>query len=166
MDNKAKNVLKELQQTLRKADELINLLLEENLTPETKDELTKIKSSSEESIMVTVADYLIKLGIPAHIKGYQYLKTAIIMVDEDDTALNIGITKAVYPAVAKRHGTTPSRVERAIRHAIEVGCDRGDPQEYKRLFGYSNPANCEKATNSYFIAGIVEDMRLRRLTQK
>jgi two-component system response regulator (stage 0 sporulation protein A) len=101
-----------------------------------------------------------KIGVPAHIKGYQYLRTAIIMTIEDAELIN-AVTKVLYPTVAKKYQTTSSRVERAIRHAIEVAWDRGDLDTLNAYFGYTIQNDRGKPTNSEFIAMIADNLRLR-----
>ena len=103
--------------------------------------------------------YIQQLGVPAHIKGYQYIRDAIMMVIEDMDAIN-SITKFLYPTVAKHYNTTSSRVERAIRHAIEVAWDRGNPEILNELFGYTILSSKGKPTNSEFIAMIADKIRL------
>ncbi len=100
-----------------------------------------------------------QIGVPAHIKGYQYLRTAIIMTINDNDVIN-SVTKVLYPTVAKRYSTTSSRVERAIRHAIEVAWDRGDVDVLNSYFGYTIQTNRGKPTNSEFIAMIADNLRL------
>ena len=98
--------------------------------------------------------------VPAHIKGYQYLREAIIIAVNDMDVIN-AITKVLYPQVAKTFGTTPSRVERAIRHAIEVAWDRGDLDTLQRFFGYTVSNTKGKPTNSEFIALIADKLQLQ-----
>ena len=105
-----------------------------------------------------------EIGVPAHIKGYQYLREAILIAVEDMDVIN-AVTKALYPAVAKRFGTTPSRVERAIRHAIEVAWDRGDLEVLQKYFGYTVSNTKGKPTNSEFIAMIADRLVLNRESQ-
>lgn len=100
-----------------------------------------------------------QIGVPAHIKGYQYLRTAIIMTINDNDIIN-SVTKILYPSVAKRYQTTSSRVERAIRHAIEVAWDRGDVDTLNSYFGYTIQTSRGKPTNSEFIAMIADNLRL------
>lgn len=100
-----------------------------------------------------------EIGVPAHIKGYQYLRDAIIMSVGDMDMLN-SITKILYPTIAKKHQTTPSRVERAIRHAIEVAWSRGKMDTIEELFGYTVSGGKGKPTNSEFIALIADRIRL------
>lgn len=106
-----------------------------------------------------VTDMIHEIGIPAHIKGYHYLRDAIIMAVEDMDVLN-AITKVLYPTVAKMHQTTSSRVERAIRHAIEVAWSRGKLDTLDDLFGYTVSNGKGKPTNSEFIALIADTIRL------
>lgn len=106
-----------------------------------------------------VTDMIHEIGIPAHIKGYHYLRDAIMMAVEDMDVLN-AITKVLYPTVAKKHQTTASRVERAIRHAIEVAWSRGKLDTLDELFGYTVSNGKGKPTNSEFIALIADTIRL------
>ena len=101
-----------------------------------------------------------QIGIPAHIKGYQYLRSAILMTIEDNEIIN-SVTKILYPSVAKKYATTTSRVERAIRHVIEVAWDRGDIDTLNSYFGYTIQNNRGKPTNSEFIAMIADNLRLK-----
>ena len=101
-----------------------------------------------------------QIGVPAHIKGYQYLRTAILMTIEDNDMIN-SVTKVLYPSVAKKYSTTTSRVERAIRHAIEVAWDRGDLDTLNSFFGYTVQNSRGKPTNSEFIAMIADNLRLK-----
>lgn len=107
-----------------------------------------------------VTDMIHEIGVPAHIKGYQYLREAIIMSVED-TSMISSITKILYPTIAKRFQTTPSRVERAIRHAIEVAWSRGRMETLDALFGYTINTGKGKPTNSEFIALISDKIRLK-----
>ena len=101
-----------------------------------------------------------QIGVPAHIKGYQYLRCAILMTIDDGDIIN-SVTKVLYPAVAKKYQTTTSRVERAIRHAIEVAWDRGDVDTLNSYFGYTIQNSRGKPTNSEFIAMIADNLRLK-----
>lgn len=107
-----------------------------------------------------VTEIIHRVGIPAHIKGYQYLRTAIILCVKDDEMIN-SITKQLYPTVAKLYQTTSSRVERAIRHAIEIAWDRGDIDVLTKLFSYTVHTSRGKPTNSEFIALIADHLRLK-----
>ena len=108
-----------------------------------------------------VTSVIHEIGVPAHIKGYQYLREAIIIAVNDMEVIN-AVTKVLYPAVAKRFGTTPSRVERAIRHAIEVAWDRGDLETLQKYFGYTVSNVKGKPTNSEFIAMIADRLQLQQ----
>ena len=112
------------------------------------------------NLEMQVTEIIHQIGVPAHIKGYQYLRDAILMAIEDDSIIS-AITKRLYPAVAKKHGTTSSRVERAIRHAIEVAWDRGDVDTLTAYFGYTIHNERGKPTNSEFIAMISDKFRLQ-----
>ena len=119
-----------------------------------------IRSGSPD-LEATVTEVIHEIGVPAHIKGYQYLREAIIITINDMEVIN-AVTKVLYPAVAKKFGTTPSRVERAIRHAIEVAWDRGDLETLQKFFGYTVSCIKGKPTNSEFIAMIADCLSLRR----
>ena len=111
-----------------------------------------------------VTNLLHEIGIPAHIKGYHYLRDSIIMAVQDMDVLN-AITKVLYPTVAKRYQTTSSRVERAIRHAIEVAWNRGKLDTLDELFGYTVSTGKGKPTNSEFVALIADTIQLEIQTQ-
>ncbi len=117
-------------------------------------------SGGKTSIETMVTNIIHEIGVPAHIKGYQYLREAIIIAVEDMDVIN-AITKVLYPQVAKTFQTTPSRVERAIRHAIEVAWDRGDLDTLQRFFGYTVSNTKGKPTNSEFIALIADKLQLQ-----
>ena len=112
------------------------------------------------NIETMVTSIIHEIGVPAHIKGYQYLREAIIIAVNDMDVIN-AITKVLYPQVAKTFQTTPSRVERAIRHAIEVAWDRGDLDTLQRFFGYTVSNTKGKPTNSEFIALIADKLQLQ-----
>ena len=113
----------------------------------------------ERNLESTVTAIIHEIGVPAHIKGYQYLREAIMMSVVDIEMLN-SITKILYPSIAKKYQTTPSRVERAIRHAIEVAWSRGKMETLDSLFGYTINLGKGKPTNSEFIALIADKIRL------
>ena len=119
-----------------------------------------VNGIAESSLDVIVSDIMHQIGVPAHIKGYQYLRYAIILTVNDYTMMN-SVTKELYPTVAKVFKTTPSRVERAIRHAIEVAWDRGDVDVLSSYFGYTIQNSRGKPTNSEFIAMISDKLRLK-----
>ncbi|MBR2048168.1 MAG: sporulation transcription factor Spo0A [Oscillospiraceae bacterium] len=119
-----------------------------------------LRRDRPQSIESLVTGIIHEIGVPAHIKGYQYLREAIIIAVNDMDVIN-AITKVLYPQVAKTFQTTPSRVERAIRHAIEVAWDRGDLDTLQRFFGYTVSNTKGKPTNSEFIALIADKLQLQ-----
>ncbi len=119
-----------------------------------------MRHTDKASIESMVTSIIHEIGVPAHIKGYQYLREAIIIAVNDMDVIN-AITKVLYPQVAKTFATTPSRVERAIRHAIEVAWDRGDLDTLQRFFGYTVSNTKGKPTNSEFIALIADKLQLQ-----
>lgn len=120
-----------------------------------------INHVSEKNLESRVTSMIHDIGIPAHIKGYHYLRDSIMMAVEDMDVLN-AITKILYPTVAKTHKTTSSRVERAIRHAIEVAWSRGNIDVLDQLFGYTVSTGKGKPTNSEFIAMVADTIRLEQ----
>ena len=131
------------------------------------ESLLKLKSQPKSEsdaksadVEAQVTKIIHQIGIPAHIKGYQYLRTAILMTIENNDIIN-SVTKILYPSVAKKYQTTTSRVERAIRHAIEVAWDRGDVDTLNAYFGYTIQNTRGKPTNSEFIAMIADNLRLK-----
>ena len=119
----------------------------------------KEEDLSERNLETDVTEIIHEIGVPAHIKGYQYLRDAIIMSVNDMDMLN-SITKVLYPTIAKKYQTTASRVERAIRHAIEVAWSRGKMDTIDEMFGYTIHNGKGKPTNSEFIALITDRIRL------
>ena len=119
-----------------------------------------IQTSVVRDLEKDVTDMIHEIGVPAHIKGYQYLREAIMMSVQDVEMLG-SITKVLYPTIAKKYQTTPSRVERAIRHAIEVAWSRGRMETLDALFGYTINTGKGKPTNSEFIALIADKIRLQ-----
>lgn len=136
---------------------------------EDKDSINTISYSSYDksndtikpilSLEVRVTNMIHNVGVPAHIKGYQYIREAIILAVENEDIIN-SITKTLYPTLANTFSTTPSRVERAIRHAIEVAWNRGQIEMHDKIFGYTVNSNKGKPTNSEFIAMIADKLRL------
>lgn len=118
---------------------------------------------SEQALKIQVTEILHQIGVPAHIKGYHYLRESILMAIDDPELIN-SVTKRLYPGVARIFGTTASRVERAIRHAIEVAWDRGDVDVLNSYFGYTIHNTRGKPTNSEFIAMISDRLRLHMKT--
>jgi two-component system response regulator (stage 0 sporulation protein A) len=125
----------------------------------------KAPQESLPSLKTMVTSVIHEIGVPAHIKGYQYLREAIMITVRDMDVIN-AVTKVLYPEVAKRFATTPSRVERAIRHAIEVAWDRGDLETLQKYFGYTVSVSKGKPTNSEFIAMIADRLTLEQKNGK
>ena len=139
----------------------IESLLANRSAPKTVDNQEAEKKNPEaQDIETQVTRIIHQIGVPAHIKGYQYLRTAILLTIRDSDMIN-SVTKVLYPSVAKKYQTTTSRVERAIRHAIEVAWDRGDVDTLNSYFGYTIQNNRGKPTNSEFIAMIADNLRLK-----
>ncbi len=132
------------------------------MTNEKKAEKQKCMENSDDAIMYATTNLLHKVGVPAHIMGYKYLRDAIILAVKD---LNIieHVTKELYPTIARNYQTTSSRVERAIRHAIEVAWDRENFQVISDIFGYTVSKESKKATNSEFIALLADKIRISNL---
>lgn len=116
-------------------------------------------SPAPKNLEVEVTKIIHEIGVPAHVKGYQYLRDAIMLVVDEINYLG-AVTKELYPTIAKKYDTTPSRVERAIRHAIELAWDRGDYDKINKFFGYTISGEKGKPTNSEFIAIIADKLRL------
>lgn len=127
------------------------------LREETKEE---VEQKTGHNLERDVTDMIHEIGVPAHIKGYQYLREAIMMSVEDPDMLG-SITKVLYPTIARKNQTTASRVERAIRHAIEVAWNRGRMETLDAMFGYTINTGKGKPTNSEFIALIADKIRLQ-----
>ena len=123
--------------------------------------LNNQEEEKHQDLEINITNIIHEVGVPAHIKGYQYLRDAITMVIEDMDLLG-AVTKELYPAIAQLNNTTPSRVERAIRHAIEVAWNRGKIETINSLFGYTVHNDKGKPTNSEFIAIIADKLRLER----
>ena len=123
-------------------------------------QLRAVKAEESMALELRVTEVIHQVGVPAHIKGYQYLREAIMMAVEDIESVS-AITKVLYPSIAKKFKTTSSRVERAIRHAIEVAWDRGDIETLQNYFGYTVSGVKGKPTNSEFISMIADRLRLQ-----
>lgn len=156
----------DIELLIKRIRELKNFKPDQNsnnfISKEIKQQYVEIPSNGEknkENLEALVTNIIHEVGVPAHIKGYQYLREAIIMVVEDIDVIN-QITKSLYPKIAYKFNTTPSRVERAIRHAIEVAWGRGDQKTVENIFGYTISAAKGKPTNSEFIAMIADKLRL------
>ena len=150
------DIQREMKLKIKYYNNLPELLKKEFESKIDNVEIKEIKNIELDSIVTNI---LRNLGVPAHIKGYQYLREAIMMVIGDIDVIN-QITKQLYPEIAKKYKTTPSRVERAIRHAIEVAWGRGQQDTVENIFGYTVSAAKGKPTNSEFIAMIADKLRL------
>ena len=150
---------------LMNANKEFQIMITVPSTKNAKDSTVKATEKKEQTQEVIhdlekdVTDMIHEIGVPAHIKGYQYLRDSILMAVDDMEVLN-AITKILYPTIAKRFQTTPSRVERAIRHAIEVAWSRGRMETLDAMFGYTIDTGKGKPTNSEFIALIADRIRL------
>ena len=133
----------------------------ENLLDKMRGLFLQAPKETLPSLKTRVTSVIHEIGVPAHIKGYQYLREAIMITVRDMDVIN-AVTKILYPEVAKRYATTPSRVERAIRHAIEVAWDRGDLETLQKYFGYTVSNVKGKPTNSEFIAMIADRLQLQQ----
>ena len=156
----------DIELLIKRIKELKNFRPSQNvnnfISKETKQQYVEIPmdgTKNQENLEALVTNIIHEVGVPAHIKGYQYLREAIIMVVNDIDVIN-QITKSLYPKIAMKFNTTPSRVERAIRHAIEVAWGRGDQKTVENIFGYTISAAKGKPTNSEFIAMIADKLRL------
>ena len=132
-------------------------------TREIRGQFIEISKKDQENLEALVTNVIHEVGVPAHIKGYQYLREAIMMVVNNIDIIN-QITKQLYPDIAVKYHTTPSRVERAIRHAIEVAWGRGQSDTVDNIFGYTISAAKGNPTNSEFIAMIADKLRLELKT--
>lgn len=124
-----------------------------------------VKTNEPEDIELVVTDIIHQLGIPAHIKGYHYIRSGIIFSIENPELLE-SVTKLLYPTIAKEYNTTSSRVERAIRHAIEIAWDRGNTDVLNKFFGYTIDSFKGKPTNSEFLALIADRIRLQQKSKR
>ena len=123
-----------------------------------KGDISRLQETND--LQVTVSEIMHQIGVPAHIKGYQYLREAIVLSINDREMMN-SVTKVLYPTVAKMYSTTASSAERATRHPIQVAWDRGDVDVLSSYFGYTIQNSRGKPTNSEFIAMISDKLRLR-----
>lgn len=124
-----------------------------------------VQSALQPNLEVMVTEIIHQIGVPAHIKGYHYLRDGIVLAVKDPNMIN-SVTKLLYPTIAKMNNTTSSRVERAIRHAIEVAWDRGDVDVLNSYFGYTIRNSRGKPTNSEFIAMIADNLKLQLKNKK
>ncbi len=121
-----------------------------------------MENLAAKSLEARLFEMMVKMGIPAHLKGYHYLKTAVLLVSEDMQVVG-SVTKLLYPEIAKRYNTTDGKVERAIRNAIEISWERGDSQIFEELFGYSKESGYTRPTNSEYIAAIADALHLHTM---
>lgn len=147
-------------QTCEAIADTIRTLAPGNTAPATTIAQQPLKQEKDTDLETVVTEFMHELGMPAHIKGYQYIRTAIMMVVDNMDLLNY-ITKQLYPDIAKKYGSTSSRVERAIRHSIEVAWTRGRPETMNNIFGYTIDTGKGKPTNSEFIAMVADRIRLQ-----
>ena len=117
-----------------------------------------VEKTEAESI---ISELMLELGIPAHLRGYQYLRTAVSMCVEDMELIG-SVTKLLYPDLAKKYMTTDQKIERAIRNAIEVSWERGNGELFQKLFGYNNSVGNNRPTNSEYIASVADYVRLEQ----
>ncbi|MDO5155441.1 MAG: sporulation transcription factor Spo0A [Eubacteriales bacterium] len=136
----------------------------EQTTNPSLDEIIFVQTKKHKDMNVLITKMIHEIGVPAHIKGYLYLRTAILMAVENMDVLN-AVTKQLYPDIAAEYGTTDTRVERAIRHAIEVAWERGNIDMINDLFGYTIQADKGKPTNSEFIALVADKIRLEQINE-
>lgn len=151
------NRIRQIKNYVPTENQATNVITRENKPQYISIPETKKKEKGNLEALVT--NVIHEVGVPAHIKGYQYLREAIIMVVNNIDVIN-QITKSLYPQIASKYNTTPSRVERAIRHAIEVAWGRGQQEAVENIFGYTISAAKGKPTNSEFIAMIADKLRL------
>lgn len=114
----------------------------------------------EKTVEGYVSNMMVDMGIPAHLKGFRYIRSAVMLAAEDMRVVG-SVTKLLYPEIAKQYGTTDRKVERAIRNAIEISWERGNTGCFEEIFGYSGNDGCERPTNSEYIAGIADKVQLR-----
>ncbi len=157
----------DIEVLVKRIEELQNYHLPEKnnnfIIKEAKSNYIEVSDYKEDNLEALVTNIIHEVGVPAHIKGYQYLREAIMMVVENIDMIN-QITKQLYPEIAHKYKTTSSRVERAIRHAIEVAWGRGKLDVMENIFGYTVDSNKGKPTNSEFIAMIADKLRLELKT--
>ncbi len=158
-------IYKTFKELLRTGQEVQIMITIPGVQTKEKDTLKKQEPETlkqpydQKELELEITQLLHELGVPAHIKGYQYLRMSIYLTVCDMTHLH-SITKILYPTIAKKYDTTPSRVERAIRHAIEVSFSRGRMEALEGMFGYTVNTMKGKPTNSEFIAMIADKIRL------
>lgn len=158
-NDKVYKILGDLMNADKEFQIMITVPSTKSAAAQTAEQKEQKKSEAVHDLEQDVTNMIHEIGVPAHIKGYQYLREAIMMSVENPSMIS-SITKILYPTIAKRFQTTPSRVERAIRHAIEVAWSRGRMETLDALFGYTIDTGKGKPTNSEFIALIADKIRL------
>lgn len=164
----SKIIVFELKETGKDADWFIRRLTEfvnefnqpEEVTSIDKSDQSFANVKEKEDLKIRITNVIHQIGIPAHIKGYEYVRYAIMITVQETDIIN-SVTKILYPKVAKKYLTTPARVERAIRHGIEVAWERGNTEMLYKYFGYTVNFDKGKPTNSEFIALIADKIRLQ-----
>lgn len=154
--------IRDMFNSTESSEQSVNRLAQQNtmVSRETISQQVAPEKSEPQDLETEITNIIHEIGVPAHIKGYMYLREAITMVVNDMELLS-AVTKELYPSIAKKYNTTASRVERAIRHAIEVAWGRGQVEAINKLFGYTINIEKGKPTNSEFIAIIADKLRLK-----
>lgn len=154
--------IRDMFNSTESSEQSVNRLAQQNtmVSRETISQQVTPEKSEPQDLETEITNIIHEIGVPAHIKGYMYLREAITMVVNDMELLS-AVTKELYPSIAKKYNTTASRVERAIRHAIEVAWGRGQVEAINKLFGYTINIEKGKPTNSEFIAIIADKLRLK-----
>jgi two-component system response regulator (stage 0 sporulation protein A) len=154
--------IRDMFNSTESSEQSVNRLAQQNtmVSRETISQQVAQEKSEPQDLETEITNIIHEIGVPAHIKGYMYLREAITMVVNDMELLS-AVTKELYPSIAKKYNTTASRVERAIRHAIEVAWGRGQVEAINKLFGYTINTEKGKPTNSEFIAIIADKLRLK-----
>ena len=154
--------IRDMFNSTESSEQSVNRLAQQNtmVSRETISQQVAPEKSEPQDLETEITNIIHEIGVPAHIKGYMYLREAITMVVNDMELLS-AVTKELYPSIAKKYNTTASRVERAIRHAIEVAWGRGQVEAINKLFGYTINIEKGKPTNSEFIAIISDKLRLK-----
>ncbi len=154
--------IRDMFNSTESSEQSVNRLAQQNtmVSRETISQQVVPEKSEPQDLETEITNIIHEIGVPAHIKGYMYLREAITMVVNDMELLS-AVTKELYPSIAKKYNTTASRVERAIRHAIEVAWGRGQVEAINKLFGYTINTEKGKPTNSEFIAIIADKLRLK-----
>ena len=155
--------IRDMFNSTESSEQSVNRLAQQNtmVSRETISQQVAPEKSEPQDLETEITNIIHEIGVPAHIKGYMYLREAITMVVNDMELLS-AVTKELYPSIAKKYNTTASRVERAIRHAIEIAWNRGKLETLDSLFGYTVKTDKGKPTNSEFIAIIADKLRLER----